>query len=156
MNGAHSMAANRLSYFYDFQGPSITIDTACSSSLVALDRAVHDINTGIIDRAVVGGLSLTLDPNKNSSFNAFQMLSSTGRCHAFDSRADGYCRSDGLGCIILERGVEGYAVVGGTGTNSDGFTPQGIVIEINFNDFSNEAGETHHLMLSNYRRYHIP
>ena len=131
VNGAHSMAANRLSYFYDLHGPSMTIDTACSSSLVALDRATKDIKAGIIDRAIVGGVSLTLDPHKNATFNAFTMLSPTGRCHAFDSRADGYCRSDGVACVILERGEDGYACVHVSGTNSDGATPRGknIVVQ---------------------------
>lgn len=125
VNGTHSMAANRLSYFYDLKGPSMTLDTACSSSLVALDQAVKDINAGIIDRAIVGGISLTLDANKNASFNAFKMLSPTGHCYSFDSRADGYCRSEGIVCIILERGTNGYAVIGGSGTNSDGSTAEG-------------------------------
>lgn len=126
VNGAYAMAANRLSYFYDLKGPSITVDTACSSSLVALDRAVRDIRQGLVDRAIVGGLSLTLDPHKNSSFNAFTMLSPTGRCHSFDTRANGYCRSDGIACVVLEPGSKGYALVQGTGTNCDGAKPQGI------------------------------
>ena len=54
------------------------------------------------------------------------MLSPTGHCHVFDSRADGYCRSDGVACIILERGTNGYAMVVGTGVNSDGRKSEGI------------------------------
>ncbi|CAB9497944.1 Mycocerosic acid synthase-like polyketide synthase [Seminavis robusta] len=126
VNGAQSMAANRLSYFYDLSGPSMVIDTACSSSLVALDRAFRDIRSGLIDRAIVAGISLTLDPHKNECFNAFHMLSPTGHCHSFDTRADGYCRSDGIACIILERGARGYATVAGTATNTNGYTPEGI------------------------------
>ena len=125
VNGAHSMAANRLSYFYDLKGPSMTIDTACSSSLVALDRAVQDLKAGRVERALVAGLSLTLNPHKNATFNAFTMLSPTGRCYSFDERADGYCRSDGVACVILERGQRG-TIVAGIGTNSDGHTPKGI------------------------------
>ena len=75
VNGAHCMAANRISFTYDFRGPSLAIDTACSSSLVALHQARQDLRCGIIDRAVVCGASLTLDPAKNATFNAFNMLS---------------------------------------------------------------------------------
>ena len=94
VNGAHTMAANRLSFFYDLKGPSMAIDTACSSSLVALHQARRDILAGVVDRAIVAGVSLTLDPYKNSTFNAFTMLSPTGVCYTFDDRANGYCRSE--------------------------------------------------------------
>ena len=103
----------------------MSIDTACSSSLVALDRAFRDMQNGTIDRAIVAGISLTTNPNASASFNAYNMLSPTGRCHAFDDRADGYCRSDGVACIVLERNSNGYAYIGGTGTNSDGHTSHG-------------------------------
>lgn len=46
--------------------------------LVALHQAQQDLNNGIIDRAIVGGASLTIDPQKNQIFNAFSMLSPTG------------------------------------------------------------------------------
>ena len=56
--------ANRLSYFFDWHGPSISIDTACSSSLVALDYAVQTIRSGRSKVAVAAGTSLILSPGE--------------------------------------------------------------------------------------------
>jgi acyl transferase domain-containing protein len=120
---AHCMAANRISYFFDLKGPSFTIDTACSSSLIAVDRARRDIQSGIIERAIVCGVSLCLDHCKNAILIKAQMLSPTGHCHTFDSRADGYSRADGIAAIVLEKGTSGYAMLVGSGTNQDGATP---------------------------------
>lgn len=61
---SHSMFANRVSFCFDFTGPSMTIDTACSSSLVALDLATRDIRSGKINRAIVAGVSIAVDPGK--------------------------------------------------------------------------------------------
>lgn len=54
--------ANRVSYFFDWTGPSMTVDTACSSSLVALDQAVQTLRSGKAKMAVAAGTSLMLSP----------------------------------------------------------------------------------------------
>lgn len=41
-----SMLANRLSWFFNFTGPSVSLDTACSSSLMALDLACQGLRAG--------------------------------------------------------------------------------------------------------------
>jgi fatty acid synthase, animal type len=124
-----AMFANRLSFFYDFHGPSQTIDTACSSSLVAFDAAVRAIRTGQCDLAIVGGTNLVHRPSISIGFAKLQMLSPTGACKAFDQGADGYARADGVSAVIVCRADiarRSCATVLGTGTNSDGFTAQGI------------------------------
>ena len=42
---ATNMIANRLSWFFDFVGPSVNLDSACSSSLMALDFATQSLRS---------------------------------------------------------------------------------------------------------------
>jgi acyl transferase domain-containing protein/acyl carrier protein len=121
--------ANRISYVFDLRGPSFTVDTACSSALVALHLACEAIQTGDIAAAVVGGVNMLLAPQSFVGFSRASMLSRTGRCHAFDARADGYVRAEGGGVVLLKRlsqaiadGDTIRAVIRATGVNSDGRT----------------------------------
>lgn len=59
---AASILANRVSYFYDWKGPSVSIDTACSSSLVALHQAVSALRNGEAEMAVAAGSNLIIGP----------------------------------------------------------------------------------------------
>ena len=121
--------SNRVSYAFDLRGPSFTVDTACSSSLVALHQACEAIRAGLVPAALVGGVSLLLVPQTFVGFSAASMLSPTGRCHAFDQRANGYVRAEGGGMVLLRplrdairAGDPVRAVIRGTGVNSDGRT----------------------------------
>lgn len=75
---AASIAAGRLSYFFGFQGPAMSIDTACSSSLVALDLAIQKLRSGSCDRALVAGVCLTLTPEVSVSLAKMGALSPRG------------------------------------------------------------------------------
>ena len=97
---APSMLANRLSYFYDFRGPSISIDTACSSSLVALHDAVGAIRRGECEQALVGGVNLLCSPVNSVAYYQAGMLSPTGECRPFDAAANGFVRGEG-GVVLL-------------------------------------------------------
>jgi len=127
--GALSSLSNRISYVYDLHGPSFTVDTACSSSMVALHQAAEALRRGEIGMAIVGGVNMLLTPQPFVGFARASMLSPTGRCHAFDARADGYVRSEGGGALILvpladamTMGAEIHAVLAASGVNSDGRT----------------------------------
>ncbi|MFD4301743.1 amino acid adenylation domain-containing protein [Streptomyces albidoflavus] len=124
---ALSMVANRLSYVFDWSGPSLAVDTACSSSLVALHQAAVHLRAGDVDAAVVGAANLILTPDKTRSFARGGMLSPQGACRTFDEAADGYVRGEGCGVVVLKRladaerdGDPVLAVVRGTAVNHTG------------------------------------
>jgi acyl transferase domain-containing protein len=126
---ALSMAANRLSYFYDWQGPSVCLDTACSSSLVALHQACVSLREGECELALAGGVNLILSPHWSTSFARAGMLAPDGRCKTFDAAADGYVRGEGCGLVVLQRledaqsaGRPVLAIVRGSAINQDGRT----------------------------------
>ncbi|MEL7082808.1 MAG: polyketide synthase, partial [Pseudomonadota bacterium] len=95
--------SNRVSFHLDLRGPSSSIDTACSGSLVAIHRAMHALETGECDLAIVGGVNLIFGPELYVAFSKAEMLSPRGRCHTFDDSADGYVRGEGVGALILRR-----------------------------------------------------
>lgn len=125
LGSAISMSANKISHFFDLTGPSMAIDTACSSSLHALSIACDDIRSGKIERAIVAGVSLNLRPVVSKVFQKYNMLSPDGTCYSFDDRANGYCRSETINAIIVQKNY-GYAKIIGYGINSNGTTEQGI------------------------------
>ncbi|MEU9124410.1 SDR family NAD(P)-dependent oxidoreductase [Streptomyces sp. NPDC048506] len=131
MSGAaSSIAANRLSHFFDLHGPSMIVDTACSSSLVALVEACRTLRDGSSRAALVGGVNLLLSPQHFVGFSQASMLSPSGRCRSFSADADGYVRAEGGGMVLLKRlpdaladGDRVDAVIVDCVANSDGRTP---------------------------------
>ncbi|KAF2647846.1 hypothetical protein K491DRAFT_723083 [Lophiostoma macrostomum CBS 122681] len=125
-----SILANRVSYFYDWRGPSLACDTACSSSLVALHQAVLALRSGEVDMAVAAGTNLILGPETFIAYTNLNMLSPNGRSYMWDSSADGYTRGEGFAAVILKTLSQALAdgdtiecIIRGTGVNSDGRTP---------------------------------
>lgn len=103
LGNAHSIAANRISYFYDFKGPSMAVDTACSSSLTAFHLGAKAIVNGDCEQAIVGGVNAILSPGSTITLSQFGMMAPDGRCKAFDASANGYVRSEGCGLVMLKR-----------------------------------------------------
>ncbi|PAV60374.1 hypothetical protein WR25_07847 [Diploscapter pachys] len=97
-----SVLSGRLNYVFDCYGPSLTVDTACSSSLVALDLAIGALLEGKCQQAVVAGVNLILSEQGQGVRANGNMLSVDGISASFDSRANGYGRSDGCACLLLE------------------------------------------------------
>ncbi|WP_067339080.1 non-ribosomal peptide synthetase [Stappia indica] len=99
---APSLGPNRISYFYDFHGPSIAVETACSSALVAVHRAVEAIRSGHCDAAIAGGINALLLPEAFVGFSRAGMLSPDGRSKPFSDAANGYARGEGVGLVFLK------------------------------------------------------
>ena len=123
-----SIIANRVSYFYDFRGPSMAIDTACSSSLVAAHQGVAALRAGEADVAMVGGVNALITPLVTIGFDEVGgVLAPDGLIKSFSQDADGYARSEGGGMLVFKRladarrdGDEIYAVIAGSAVNHDG------------------------------------
>ncbi|BBY23885.1 polyketide synthase Pks13 [Mycobacterium stomatepiae] len=125
---SHAIIANRVSYFYDFRGPSVAVDTACSSSLVATHQAVQALRNGECDVAVAGGVNALITPAVTLGFDEIgAVLAPDGRIKSFSADADGYTRSEGAGMVVLKRvddarrdGDQILAVIAGSAINHDG------------------------------------
>ncbi|KAL4893109.1 hypothetical protein BDV59DRAFT_202089 [Aspergillus ambiguus] len=98
-----SILANRISYIFNLQGPSLTVDTACSSSMYALQLAVNAIRAGDCDSAIVASANWIADPGVQIALDKLGALSASSRCHTFDARAEGYARGEGFAAIYLKK-----------------------------------------------------
>ncbi|KAF9883547.1 hypothetical protein FE257_003186 [Aspergillus nanangensis] len=126
---SRAMTANRISYFFDMKGPSVTVDTACSGSLVALHLACQSLRTGDASMAIAAGVNVILSHEFMSTMSMMKFLSPEGRCHTFDQKANGYARGEGIGCVVLKPLRDALrdhdpirAIIRGSGSNQDGRT----------------------------------
>ncbi|KAJ0115637.1 hypothetical protein J7T55_010460 [Diaporthe amygdali] len=131
---ARALLSNRISYFFDWRGPSVTLDTACSSSLYAVHYAVQQLRSGASRVAVATGANLLLDPMGFISESKLKMLSPNSRSRMWDAAADGYARGEGVAAIVLKTlsaaqadGDDIECIIRETAVNQDGKT-RGITV----------------------------
>ena len=124
-----SISSNRLSYVYDFSGPSGSVDTACSSAMVALHQAVQSLRQHECNAALAGAVNICITPDSMISLSKARMVSPTGQCRPFHEGADGYVRGEGAGVVLLKRlsdavadGDNVLAVIRHTAVNHGGRT----------------------------------
>ncbi|CAJ2509016.1 Uu.00g140420.m01.CDS01 [Anthostomella pinea] len=101
--GNRAFTPGRLNYFFKFSGPSVSVDTACSSSLAAIHMACNSLWRNDCDTAIAGGTNVMTNPDNFAGLDRGYFLSRTGGCKTFDDSADGYCRADGVGTVVLKR-----------------------------------------------------
>ncbi|KJZ75926.1 hypothetical protein HIM_04750 [Hirsutella minnesotensis 3608] len=125
-----AIMANRISHFFNFHGPSMTIDTGCSGSLVSVHLAAQSLRSGESSLAIAAGSGMILTPNTIMPMTALNFLSPDGKCFTFDSRANGYGRGEGIGVVVLKKISDAIrdndtirAVIRGSSVNQDGRTP---------------------------------
>ncbi|WP_394842137.1 type I polyketide synthase [Pendulispora brunnea] len=121
------MIAGRIAHAFGLRGPALTVNTASSSSLVAVHLALQSLQNGECDRALVGGSNLILTPYNTIKMTKLGTMAPDGRCKAFDHRANGYVRAEGIAFVLLERRSQAeernarvYALVRGSAANNDG------------------------------------
>ena len=99
---SRAVISNRVSYFFDWHGPSMTIDTACSSSLVAVHQGVTALRNGECGIAIAAGANLIMSPGMFIAESNLHMLSPTGSSKMWDAAADGYARGEGIAAVVLK------------------------------------------------------
>ncbi|KAL8972024.1 MAG: hypothetical protein Q9197_002976 [Variospora fuerteventurae] len=124
---ARSIISNRISYFFDWHGPSLTVDTACSLSLVAVYQAVQALRAGEVHVALAAGSNLLLGPEPYIYESKLNILSPDGRSRMWDQDANGYARGDSVAAVVLKTLAAALAdgdyiecIIRETGVNQDG------------------------------------
>ncbi|KAJ5913137.1 hypothetical protein N7504_002020 [Penicillium tannophilum] len=122
--GNRAFTPGRINYYFKFSGPSVSVDTACSSSLAAIHVACNSLWKNDCDSAVAGGVNVLTNPDNHAGLDRGHFLSRGGNCNTFDDGADGYCRADGIGSVVLKRLEDAqadndpiYGIINGAYTN---------------------------------------
>ncbi|CAG2167742.1 unnamed protein product [Oppiella nova] len=129
MGNQKGLQANRVSYVFDFKGPSMVVDTACSASLAAFNLAINDLKLGNVDYAVVGGTHMTFEPFLNQIGQEVSLCSPRGVSAVLDQNADGFVKADGVACLFLthrHRARRVYATALASRLNIDGKKTRGM------------------------------
>ncbi|SYX83884.1 SDR family NAD(P)-dependent oxidoreductase [Paenibacillus alvei] len=129
LSGSPASIANRVSYYFNFHGPSMAVDTMCSSSLTSIHLACQSLQKNECELAIAGGVNVSVHPNKYLMLTQGNFLSSKGRCESFGEGGDGYVPGEGVGAVLLKPlskaiadGDHIYGVIKATAVNHGGKT----------------------------------
>ncbi|KAK4043909.1 hypothetical protein C8A01DRAFT_12639 [Parachaetomium inaequale] len=104
-----SFIPGKISHYFGWTGPSLTIDSACSASAVAVHMACRAILGGECSGALAGGVGLMGNITWFQNLAGATFLSPTGQCKPWDQGADGYCRGEAAAVVFLKRMTDAVA-----------------------------------------------
>lgn len=122
-----NVVAGRIANRFNLGGSNYITDAACAGSLAALSSAINELQLGLADCVLTGGVDALNDIVMFMCFSKTGALSQQNDCRPFSDQADGTVLGEGLGMLVLKRlqdaeaaGDRIYAVIRGLGTSSDG------------------------------------
>ncbi|KAI1817049.1 ketoacyl-synt-domain-containing protein [Poronia punctata] len=98
-----AFSPGRVNHHFKFKGGSYSIDSACSSSATATQLACTALLSRECDVALAGGAQITNSPFEFAALGKTSFLAPQGGCKTFSADADGYCRGEGVGVLVLKR-----------------------------------------------------
>lgn len=93
----------RLAFQMKWEGPTYALDSACAGATSAMHLASMSLLSRDIDMAVAGATNVLSDPHSFNLLSKAGVLSDTGNCKTYRDDADGYCRADFSGAVVLKR-----------------------------------------------------
>ncbi|WDF02034.1 SDR family NAD(P)-dependent oxidoreductase [Shouchella hunanensis] len=126
-----SLMPSRISFLFDFKGPSMIVDTACSAGLVSVHMATQSLLNNECDYAIAGGINLSFGgefkPEFQGDANLGEVESISGQVRTFDSKASGTVWGEGVGLVLIKRLEDAIrdkdniqAIIKGSSINNDG------------------------------------
>ncbi len=129
-----NLASGHLGIRLGIQGPNLAIASACASGSHAIGEAFYKIQSGQLDRVLVGGCEAVLVPISVAGFANMRALSTRYNkeperaSRPFDRDRDGFVIAEGAGYVVLEsqthaeaRQAKGYGEILGYGSTSDAY-----------------------------------
>ncbi|KAK5625822.1 hypothetical protein RRF57_001538 [Xylaria bambusicola] len=98
-----AFSPGRVSHYFGFSAGSYSVDSACSSSATAIQLACDSLVNRNCNLALAGGAQVASSPFEFSALGKSGFLSPSGGCKTFRADADGYCRGEGVGVLVLKR-----------------------------------------------------
>lgn len=124
---ACAIGPGRLAFHFGWEGPAYSMDSACASSVSSIHFACMSLMNKDTGMAVAGAANVIGYPHTFISLSQSGVLSRTGNCKPFRDDADGYCRADFSGVIVLKRLEDAIAandnilgILAGSGRNQAG------------------------------------